>query len=122
MADSLSLFEEIVTSRWFRRTSIILFLNKSDLFEDKVEEVSLDVCWPDYVYDPGKENLSKFEHGARWIRDRFHERTEGTRHSRIYNVTCGIDPENITRVFHAVQQIVVNDSLAKGLFVSLRAQ
>lgn len=114
MADSLSLFQEIVNSRWFRRTSIILFLNKVDLFEVKVEQVPLSVCWPDYKYDPGDDKLNKMEHGARFIRDRFHERCSDTRHSRIYNVTCGIDPENITRVFHAVQQIVVNDSLAKG--------
>eukprot|EP00479_Gromia_sphaerica_P011833 TRINITY_DN600_c0_g2_i5.p1 TRINITY_DN600_c0_g2~~TRINITY_DN600_c0_g2_i5.p1 ORF type:complete len:241 (+),score=32.70 TRINITY_DN600_c0_g2_i5:262-984(+) len=35
MDEALSLFEEICNSRWFQKTSTILFLNKSDLFKRK---------------------------------------------------------------------------------------
>lgn len=31
MAESLVLFESVINSRWFMRTSVILFLNKIDL-------------------------------------------------------------------------------------------
>ena len=33
------LFESIVNSRWFLRTSIILFMNKVDLFKLKIPRV-----------------------------------------------------------------------------------
>lgn len=39
MAESLVLFESIINSRWFARTSIILFLNKIDVFKVKVPKV-----------------------------------------------------------------------------------
>ena len=37
MAESLILFESVINSRWFLRTSIILFLNKIDIFNAKLE-------------------------------------------------------------------------------------
>lgn len=34
--EALELFAQIVNSKWFKESSIILFLNKKDLFEKKV--------------------------------------------------------------------------------------
>ena len=39
MAESLVLFESVINSRWFLRTSIILFLNKIDVFKSKLPKV-----------------------------------------------------------------------------------
>ena len=36
MAESVKLFDEIANSQWFAKTSVILFLNKSDLFRAKL--------------------------------------------------------------------------------------
>ncbi|KAF7373066.1 Heterotrimeric G-protein alpha subunit [Mycena sanguinolenta] len=40
MRESLYLFESIINSRWFLRTSIILFLTEVDTFEAKIRKVS----------------------------------------------------------------------------------
>lgn len=48
MKESLLLFDEICNSRWFADTSIILFLNKDDLFREKIKKVDLKVAFPDY--------------------------------------------------------------------------
>lgn len=40
MVESLALFESVINSRWFLRTSIILFLNKIDVFRHKLPKVS----------------------------------------------------------------------------------
>ena len=40
--EALSLFEEICNSRWFEDTSIILFLNKRDLFEEKIVNKTME--------------------------------------------------------------------------------
>jgi guanine nucleotide-binding protein subunit alpha len=39
MRESLVLFESVINSRWFLRTSIILFLNKIDVFKAKLPKV-----------------------------------------------------------------------------------
>jgi guanine nucleotide-binding protein subunit alpha len=39
MRESLYLFESVINSRWFLRTSVILFLNKIDVFKRKLPKV-----------------------------------------------------------------------------------
>lgn len=51
MIESMKLFDSICNSKWFVETSIILFLNKKDLFEDKIQRSPLTICFPEY---PGK--------------------------------------------------------------------
>ncbi len=41
MQESLILFDSVINSRWFLRTSIILFLNKIDVFKSKLPKVRL---------------------------------------------------------------------------------
>merc|ERR1712087_618822 len=70
MHETLDLFEEICNSRWFRDTSMILFLNKCDLFRLKIDKVPLGVCFPEYAKNdmdipPG------YEEGTMFMRDRF---------------------------------------------------
>ncbi|KAK0249918.1 Guanine nucleotide-binding protein alpha-2 subunit [Friedmanniomyces endolithicus] len=48
MQESLVLFDSVVNSRWFMRTSIILFLNKVDLFRGKLKKSPLGAYFPDY--------------------------------------------------------------------------
>lgn len=48
MMESLVLFDSVVNSRWFMRTSIILFLNKVDLFKEKLARSPLGNYFPDY--------------------------------------------------------------------------
>ena len=54
MMESMKLFDSICNNKWFVETSIILFLNKKDLFEDKIRHSPLTVCFPEYK---GKEKL-----------------------------------------------------------------
>lgn len=49
MMDSLKLFDSICNSKWFVETSIILFLNKKDLFEEKIQRKPLKICFPEYT-------------------------------------------------------------------------
>lgn len=48
MIESMRLFESICNSRWFINTSMILFLNKKDLFLEKIKRTSIKVAFPDY--------------------------------------------------------------------------
>ncbi len=44
MTESLVLFESVVNSRWFLRASIILLLNKIDVFKMKLSRVRSTFC------------------------------------------------------------------------------
>jgi hypothetical protein len=48
MIESTKLFDSICNSKWFVETSIILFLNKNDLFEEKIKKSPLTICFPEY--------------------------------------------------------------------------
>lgn len=39
--EAVQLWEEIYTNRWFKNTAFILFLNKKDLFEEKLKRVDI---------------------------------------------------------------------------------
>jgi len=49
MQESLKLFDSICNNKWFTDTSIILFLNKKDLFEEKIKKSPLTVCFQEYT-------------------------------------------------------------------------
>jgi GTPase SAR1 family protein len=48
MQEALTLFDSICNSRWFEKTSTILFLNKTDLFKRKLPQSPLEDFFPDY--------------------------------------------------------------------------
>lgn len=59
MHESMKLFDSICNNKWFTDTSIILFLNKKDLFEEKIKRSSLTICYPEYT---GKVVMKGFVH------------------------------------------------------------
>jgi hypothetical protein len=60
MMESLVLFDSVVNSRWFMRTSIILFLNKVDLFRQKLGRSPLSNYFPDYSGGNDINRASKY--------------------------------------------------------------
>ena len=48
MHESLALFETILRYPWFQEASSILFLNKFDLFEEKIMKTNLAEYFPQY--------------------------------------------------------------------------
>ena len=48
MEESKALFSTIITYPWFHSSSIILFLNKKDLLEEKIKYSDLADYFPDY--------------------------------------------------------------------------
>lgn len=48
MHESLHLFNSICNHRYFAATSIVLFLNKKDVFVEKIKKAHLNMCFPEY--------------------------------------------------------------------------
>jgi len=110
MVEALQLFDEICNSRWFRDTSMILFLNKRDLFAEKISRVPLAKYFPEYA---GGDNFQK---ASDFMQEQFESKNRN-KDKRIYShVTCATDTGNIRAVFDAVKDIVIKKSLqAAGL-------
>jgi len=111
MHDSLDLFESLVKLDWFKNTSIILFLNKRDLFELKFPQVSLKLAFEDW-----DDEIVDIDAAYNFIGDKFLERmtTEDPNLQKqlILHVTCATDSNNIEVVFTALKNIILSAGLA----------
>lgn len=104
LEESLTLFDSVVNSRWFSRTSVVLFLNKIDVFASKLPYSPLENHFPDYN---GGDNINK---AVKYILWRF---TQVNRSGlNIYpHVTQATDTSNIQLVFAAVKETILENSL-----------
>jgi len=105
MHESLKLFKEICNTKWFLNTAMILFLNKRDLFAEKIAKVDLQVCFPEYT---GGKN---YDPAADYIKKMFLAQNENEKKMIYCHFTCATDTDNILVVFNAVKDIVLNQTL-----------
>uniref|UniRef100_A0A8C8AKJ8 G protein subunit alpha transducin 1 n=1 Tax=Otus sunia TaxID=257818 RepID=A0A8C8AKJ8_9STRI len=59
MHESLHLFNSICNHRYFATTSIVLFLNKKDVFLEKIKKAHLSICFPDYDGEGGSSSPTR---------------------------------------------------------------
>jgi len=112
MRESLKLFKEICNSKWFIKTAMILFLNKKDLFEEKIKKSPLTVCFPEY------KGANNFSEASKFIEDQFIFANENNRKPIYVHQTCSIDTENVKFVFSAVKDSILHKILdSSGLGV-----
>lgn len=106
VVEALNLFDEIANSRWFDRASIILFLNKRDLFLEKIERVPLTVCFPEYT------GPQTYEAGAQFLQNLFQSKNKNPKRNVYCHLTCATDTTNVAAVFNAVKDTVIRLSLS----------
>mmetsp|Transcript_56274 Transcript_56274/g.89641 ORF Transcript_56274/g.89641 Transcript_56274/m.89641 type:complete len:363 (-) Transcript_56274:393-1481(-) len=110
MHESIRLFDLVLNNRYFARTSMILFLNKNDLFKEKIQHKSIKPCFPeydgpDYEYQPALEYIQEIfmscnpEHTGRQI---------------YSHITQATDSDNVAKIFHDVQHLVVVTALQRN--------
>jgi G-protein alpha subunit. len=104
MDDSLGLFDQICNNRWFEECSLILFLNKKDVFREKIRRVPISRCFPEYKGKPNYEESSNF------IRQQF----EGQNKSKkdiFSHFTCATDSQSVKFIFDAVMTNLIMSNL-----------
>ncbi|KAG1686111.1 Guanine nucleotide-binding protein G(i) subunit alpha [Nymphon striatum] len=112
MTESMKLFDSICNNKWFVDTSIILFLNKKDLFEEKIQRSPLTICFPEFTGN------NTFEEAAAYIQMKFENLNKRKDTKEIYtHFTCATDTNNIQFVFDAVTDVIIKNNLKDcGLF------
>lgn len=107
LRESLNIFETIVNNRVFVNVSIILFLNKMDLLEEKVKSVPLKDYFPEYT---GPEHsLSDVQ--AFMVECFRAKRRDATQKPLYHHFTTAINTENIRLVFRDVKDTILHDNL-----------
>jgi len=102
MQEALTLFDSICNSRWFVKTSIILFLNKIDLFAEKLPRSPLGDYFPDYT---GGDN---YDAACDYLLHRFVSLNQSALTKQIYaHYTCATDTQQIKFVLSAIQDILL---------------
>jgi len=109
MDESLRLFSEVSGSSFFKPTSWILFLNKSDIFAEKIKVKPLKQCFSDFAEPADTSDDSIRGASEKYMIDRYDHAFSG---QRLYpHVTCAIDTSNCRKVFNAVRDTVVTGAL-----------
>ena len=141
MVDSLELFQAVCNNKYLDECSIILILNKNDLFLKKIQTVPLSVCFPEFDREPPRQNekslsasvdpgtstdnqsgelfevqKQKYLWEAReYITAQFIDHGGGR---QIHcHVTVATDCDNVKKVFNDVQQIVVTSGVGDNKLV-----
>ncbi|XP_065187963.1 guanine nucleotide-binding protein G(i) subunit alpha-like [Sycon ciliatum] len=112
MTESMKLFDSICNNKWFVDTSIILFLNKKDIFQQKITVSPLSFCFPEY---PGPNT---FVEASNYIKQKFEDLNKKKDTKEIYaHLTCATDTNNIQFVFDVVTDVIIKNNLRDcGLF------
>ncbi|KAK3727444.1 hypothetical protein EGW08_020791 [Elysia chlorotica] len=106
MEESKALFRTIITYPWFQNSSVILFLNKKDLLEEKIMHSHLVDYFPEFD-GPQKEASCARE----FILKMFVELNPDPDKIIYSHFTCATDTENIRFVFAAVKDTILQLNL-----------
>jgi len=112
MTETLRLFDEICNSRWFTDTSLILFLNKRDLFAEKIKKKPITCMFSEYEGDP-----HDYKQCCSYIRQIFESLNKDPNKEVYSHITCATDSDNVSHVFNSVKDTLIKRSLREGGFM-----
>lgn len=126
LEESIELFKMVWNNRFLKYVSIILFLNKQDLFSDKIVagKSKLEDYYPEYsrYNTPDKAIRDSPEEVLRakyFIRDIFlsiaseNKSTVHKNHDCFPHFTCAVDTKNIERIFGSCRVMIQREHLRK---------
>jgi GTPase SAR1 family protein len=105
--EALNLFESVVKNSHFTDSSILLFLNKKDIFAEKImySNIQDSTFFSDY-----EGPLQDFDHGVLYFIQKFEEHLEEDEFRNAFiHVTCATDTENMEFVLDATRDIIIKE-------------
>lgn len=102
--ETLKLFSQVSFHSQLRNTMMIVFLNKKDILDRKIQKVSFKNHFSDFSGDEQASNEV-----IEYMREKIEEKGDGR---QIYShVTCATDRQNVEFVFDAVNDAVLTLSM-----------
>jgi len=108
--ESVRLFREMSDSVFLKKTSWILFLNKCDIFKDKIEKYPLSDYFPDC-------KASSLDQSLEFIKNKYASQFNGPSSKLYVHPTCALDTQNCRRVFNIVKHTILSLALEHSEFM-----
>lgn len=106
MQEALMLFETIANSKWFERSALILFLNKMDLFRNKIDAgVPIAKYFPDYT-GPADAEVAKV-----FFAEKFRRLVDAPGKEPYIHYTNATDTDLLRKTMASVQDMIVQRNL-----------
>nr|CAD2207844.1 unnamed protein product [Meloidogyne enterolobii] len=106
LQESLQLFKQVCNNKYFIETSIILFLNKKDLFAEKMSQGrSLRIAFKEFN---GPDN---YESSSRYIEKKFFMANEVPNKSIYCHHTCATDTKQVQFVLDSTLDVILSSKL-----------
>ena len=119
MVEALNLFDSVVKHQSFKDTPILLFLNKKDIFAEKIaySNIADSAFFSDYAGPP-----NDFDHGVLYFIQRFEDFMEGEEGfaDAFIHVTCATDTNNMEFVLASTNSIIMDEVSVYHLVFVLR--
>lgn len=108
MHEALMLFESIANSKYFDKSGMVLFLNKMDLFANKITSGTSRISdhFPDY-----NGSANDVEAGKRFFADRFKGVVRDSRKEVYVHYTNATDTNLLDKTMRSVQDMIVQRNL-----------
>lgn len=111
MQEALTLFDSICNSRWFAHSSLLLFMNKSDLFRAKLPRSPLQDYFVEYKPPMQATEEESFQHAADFLTKKFCALSRDPSRVVYPYLTCATDTHQIKFVLQAVRDIITRSNL-----------
>ncbi|KAF9580453.1 hypothetical protein BGW38_002901, partial [Lunasporangiospora selenospora] len=106
MEEAMMLFDQICNSQWFVNTSMILFMNKTDIFRQKILTSSIGRYFPDYDGVEGE-----YASAVEFFRTRF-LRLNRSEHKEVYiHYTDATDTNLLRNIMGSVNDIILSRNM-----------
>ena len=108
MREAFGLFEAIANSRWFERSAMILFLNKIDLFREKIETGAAPIVnhFPEFMGEP-----TDVRAGQEFFAFKFKELVRQPGKETYVHYTNATDTDLLKKTMQSVQDMIIQRNL-----------
>lgn len=108
MHEAFMLFESLVNGEWFKDKPIILFLNKIDLFREKIRKSPISAHFPDYTGNDNDEEAAK-----NYFANRFRAINRNSSREIYINFTNATDTNLLKVTMADVQDMLIQKNLQR---------
>jgi len=113
MLESIKVFGDICNNQFFHSVSMILFLNKIDLFHKKINHVPLTVCFPEFKAEHQPNSEEYEEECKAYIRTKFVDVRKRKEKDIYVHFTQATDTQNVEQVFDDCRKIILKENLRR---------
>eukprot|EP01083_Nonionella_stella_P204964 746817_1 len=104
MVDSIALFEQICNNERLKDAALFLFLNKKDLFAERIRTIPITEC-PAFASFEG--DTTNYDETTEYIKQQFESYTE----KAIYiHLTCAVDRNQMEKVYEDIIPMIISNN------------